>query len=87
MTVVVAFDSELYKLGIKDGAIIQLYTRNQFAVYKEQLLSPEEITRRPQGKLPLQFLKQVGWGTWDGIVGQKVYRNNLVIVPQDFYVT
>lgn len=67
--------------------INQLYTRNQFAVCKEQLLSPEEITRRPQGKLPLQFLKQVGGGTWDGIVGQKVYRNNVVVVPQDSYVT
>ncbi|KAF0774001.1 Uncharacterized protein FWK35_00004707, partial [Aphis craccivora] len=30
-------------LGIKEGVINQLYTRIQFAVSKEQLLSPKEI--------------------------------------------
>jgi len=37
------YDNEFYTLGTKEGIINQLYTHNQFAVCKEQLLSPEEI--------------------------------------------
>ncbi|KAL4113256.1 hypothetical protein QTP88_016915 [Uroleucon formosanum] len=43
LAVVVAVDNEFYTLGTKEGVINQLYTRNQFAVCKEQLLSPEEV--------------------------------------------
>ncbi|KAL4122064.1 hypothetical protein QTP88_014464 [Uroleucon formosanum] len=42
LAVVVAVDNEFYTLGTKEGVINQLYTRNQFTVCKEQLLSPEE---------------------------------------------
>jgi len=42
-TIVVVVDNEFYTLGTKEGVINQLYTHNQFAVYKEQLLSPENV--------------------------------------------
>ena len=42
-TIVVTVDNEFYTLGIKEGVINQLYTCNQFAVCKEQLLSPEKV--------------------------------------------
>jgi len=41
LAIVVAVDNEFYTLGTKVSVINQLYTRNQFAVCKEQLLSPE----------------------------------------------
>jgi len=43
LAVVVAVDNEFYTLGTKEGVINQLYTRNQFAVCKEQTLTPEEV--------------------------------------------
>lgn len=42
LAVVVAVDNDFHTLGTKGGVINQLYTRNQFAVCKEQLLSPEK---------------------------------------------
>ncbi|KAF0733682.1 Uncharacterized protein FWK35_00030433 [Aphis craccivora] len=43
LAVVVAVDNVFYTLGTKEGVINQLYTRNQFAVCKEQILTHEEV--------------------------------------------
>jgi len=43
LAVVVAVDNAFYIPGTKEGVINQLYNLNQFAVCKEQLLSPEEV--------------------------------------------
>nr|XP_012151860.1 PREDICTED: uncharacterized protein LOC105663967 [Megachile rotundata] len=37
-------DSDFYKLANKNGTLRQLYTRNQFAICKEKLLSIDEIS-------------------------------------------
>jgi len=42
LAVVMDVDNDFYKLGTKYGIISQLYTRNQFAVCKEKLISVME---------------------------------------------
>ena len=37
-------DSDFYKLANKNGTLKQLYTRNQFVISKENLLSTNEIS-------------------------------------------
>lgn len=36
-------DSDFYKLAIKNGTLKQFYTRNQFVICKEKLLSIDDI--------------------------------------------
>ncbi|XP_022177516.1 uncharacterized protein LOC111038638 [Myzus persicae] len=43
LAVVVAVDNEFYTLGTKESVLNQLYTRNKFAVCKENILTPEEV--------------------------------------------
>ncbi|XP_060861855.1 uncharacterized protein LOC132938880 [Metopolophium dirhodum] len=43
LAVVIVVDNDFYKLGTKYGIISQLYTRNQFAVCKEKLISLNDV--------------------------------------------
>lgn len=43
LTIVMDVDNEFYKLGTKYGIISRLYTRNQFAVCKEKLISLNDV--------------------------------------------
>ncbi|XP_060836281.1 KRAB-A domain-containing protein 2-like [Rhopalosiphum padi] len=43
LAVVMDVDNDFYKLGTKYGIISQLYTRNQFAVCKEKLISLNDV--------------------------------------------
>ncbi|KAF0748419.1 zinc finger MYM-type protein 1-like, partial [Aphis craccivora] len=45
-------DNDFYKLATKNGVINRLYTRNQFSVCKENLISISDVQRNQQ--IPLR---------------------------------
>jgi hypothetical protein len=75
LAVVMDVDNDFYKLGTKYGIISQLYTRNQFAVCKEKLISLNDVL---SDKTKVMY---------DAIVKKNVIQKNVIVRMGEYFAT